>query len=309
MTGAGSSSLAYVYEDSYNAGPPGSPTYYRPGKDPQTQPIELSNALSRLRDAGDVTPSTNLAENLEGAFGVSWILQNNEYHNLIFSNDADSSGTNDEWATGLFPSSTWFTGVDYPSGGSLATAERQLTGVVPTECRIVYNQGEDVRVDMTCVYADETLNTSLTPGTISQSGNPVPGHGASLSIDSTTVSKLQSAALNLGPLARPQRGPSRYLVDAVQAATEPTLDVAAIFTGADKLKQAYDGTGGSSSPQDDVGSVSGSLTFSDATGSTVADYSLSGMTLLNYDWQDLINPDTDLTDPVTYAVNGVSADA
>lgn len=309
MTGAGSSEFAYVYEDSYNAGAPGTPTYYQPGKDARVQSIELSNALSRLRAAGDVTPSENLAENLEGAFGISWVLQNNEFHNLIFSNDSDASGTNDEWTTGLFPSSTWYLGVQYPSGGSLATAERQLTGVVPTECRIVYNQGEDVRVEMTCVYADESLATSLTPGSISSSGSPVPNHGTSLSIDSTAISKLQSATLNLGPLARPQRGPSRYLVDAVQAATEPTLDVEAIFTGTDRLKQAYDGTGASTSPQDDVGSVSGSLTFADASGSTVADYTLSGMTPQNYDWQDLINPDDDLTDPVTYAVNGVSADA
>lgn len=308
MTGAGASNVAYVEEDSYLT-VPGAPTYYQPGPDLQAEEVELSNALSRLRFPSDVEPSTNLAENFEGALTVSWTLAGNQFHNLVFSDDSDASGLNDSFATGLFPSSTWYMGVQYPdSNTSTAKYERALNGYVPVSADITYQQGTEARVTLTGVYGDESSSTSFTPGTIQQDNSPVPSGGASLSIDGTAVSDLQAATLSVGPLARLQRGPGRHPLRAVQGPVAATLTTEATFTTPDYAEYAYGGSG-ATSPQDDVTDVSGTLTFTDAGGSTVAEYTLSGMAPQNYSWSDLIVDDADLTDPVTWAVNGVTATA
>jgi hypothetical protein len=199
-------------------------------------------------------------------------------------------------------SAEWYTGVDYLTG----TAERVLKGVVLTDASVQWGQGDNVTVSVTGVYGDESLNTSITPSSISDAGNPCPFHQASFSIDGVTQTKEQSATLTFSPLARLQRGSDRQPVDAVLGPVDPTLTVEAIFTEDDQLELAY-GSSGATSPQDAVGGVSASATFGDTTGSTVLDYTLSGVTPASYSWSDLVNPDTDLTEPITFQINGVSA--
>lgn len=308
MTSAGSSNVAYVVENGYLT-VPGTPTYRLPGYDLTVEEASLSNALSRLRYPGQVEPSENVAQNFEGAYTISWVLSGNQFHDLVFSADSDSSGTNDSFEPGLFPSSTWYLGVEYPdSATSTAKYERALNGFVPVTCDINYSQGSDVSVSLTGVYGDESSGSSFTPGSISKSSSPVPSGGTSLTIDGVSTTRLQSATLSVGPLARLQRGPGRHPVAAVQGPVAATLTTEAIFDGPDHAELAY-GASGATSPQTDVGTVSGTLTFTDDTGSTVAEYNLTGLSPQNYGWQDLVTGDADLTEPIEWTVNGVSATA
>lgn len=299
MTGAGSSTVAYAVENSFLGGVGTSPTYYLPGKNVTTDDVELGNALRRIRLPDQAESVESIAENLEGAFRASWILTNDNFHDLVF-NDTDGSG-NDIFSAGRMPSSEWYLGLDYLDG----TVERQLKGVAATDVEVRYQQGGPVRVTMTFVYGDEQYNTGITPGTIDESGTPVEFHGASLSVDAVAQSKLQTATLSLTNLARFHRGADRKPLDVVLGAVEESLDAASIYSENDQLELAY-GSGTATSPQTSVGGVSASLSFS-AAGSTVLDYSLSGVTPDTYNWQDLVNPDSDITEELSYHVNGVTA--
>lgn len=295
MPGAGSAyEVAWAAETSYLGGTGTGPTYYAVGTNPTVETAELSNNLLKVVAPGDPEAQRYLAQNLEGQLSVSFVMTNDEYHRLIFSDG------NTGFTSGTFPSAEWYLGVDHFG----STTERQIQGWVPATASIQYQQGQPVRVTLTGPYGDEQKNTSISPGTIVDAGDEVPHHGANLSVDGTTITKLQSAQLNISQIARLIRGTDRHPVEAVQGAVETSLDHTAVYESSDRLELAY-GSSGSTTPQDQVGGVSGSLAFS-ANGSTIADYTLTGATPESVAWDDLVNPDEDLTQPVTYQVESVS---
>jgi hypothetical protein len=227
---------------------------------------------------------------------VSWILKNDDYHRLLF-NDSFTGFT-----SGRVNSAEWYLGVDYLGG----TTERQIKGWVPATATIEYNgTTEAVRVTLTGPYGDEESNTSITPGTVDRAGDEVPGHGASLSINSTTITKLQTATVQLENISRLQRGPDPRPLDAVQGNVSESIDMAAIYEGPSQYELAL-GTPGATSTQDSVDEVSGSVSF-DIGGSTVADYTFAGVAPDTYDWQDLANNDADLNESITFNARGVTA--
>jgi hypothetical protein len=301
MTGAGSASLAFVKEDSFGT-LPGDPTYYLPGRNPTIQDLSLDNVLSRLREPGNAEAVDSLAGNLEGAFGVSYAMSNDVHGDVrdIVFNDGGTGFT-----SGLATTSRWYTGVDYVDGTTVSTAERELSACIPLEYQIQYQQGQNtIRETLTMGYADESLNTAITPGSITgpTDGNDVPFHGAELTVDATVIDREQSITLSFSNISRYQRGSSRTATNAVLAAPETTLDVAAIYGGNDTLELAYGGTS-ATAPEDQLTNVSGDLTF-DVGGTTVATYSFAKLKPDSYEWADLLDEETDLTDPVTYHVNG-----
>lgn len=296
MTGAGSATVAFVKESSFKT-LPGTPTYYRPGRNLTVEEAELSNALTRLREDGNEEAVDSLAGTLEGAFSASWVMSNDTHDDVrdIVFND---SGTG--FTSGAATSSAWYLGVDHLNG----TTERALSGVIPLEYSISYEQGAPIRESATFGYADESTNTSITPSSITgpSDGNDVPFHGAQLDVDANTQTKLQSCTLTFSTISRFHRGPDRIAKDAVLAAPTTTLDATTIFGGNNKLELAYGGSGNTTT-QDALSNVSGSLSFS-VGGVTVATYTLSKLKPDTYTWQDLVNADADITEPVSYHVNG-----
>jgi len=296
MTGAGSAApVAWAPEDSYLGGT-SSPTYREPGANIQVQTAELSRNLLEIVAPDDPETQAFLAQNLEGQLDVSFILKNDDYHRLLF-NDSFTGFT-----SGRVNSAEWYLGVDYLGG----TTERQIKGWVPATATIEYNgTTEAVRVTLTGPYGDEESNTSITPGTVDRAGDEVPGHGASLSINSTTITKLQTATVQLENISRLQRGPDPRPLDAVQGNVSESIDMAAIYEGPSQYELAL-GTPGATSTQDSVDEVSGSVSF-DIGGSTVADYTFAGVAPDTYDWQDLANNDADLNESITFNARGVTA--
>jgi len=296
MPGAGSSTVAWAAEESYLGGTGTDPTYREPGTNVEVQTAELSRNLLEIVAPGDVETQTFLAQNLEGQLSVSFILKNDEFHRLVF-NDGFTGFT-----SGLANSAEWYLGVDYVGG----TTERQIQGWAPATAEIAYNGAtEAVRVTLTGPYGDEQKNTSITPGTISDAGDEVPGHGAEFSINNTTVSKAQSATLSFESISRLQRGTSQKPIEAVAGNVTSSIDIQDIYDGPAQYELALGGPG-ASSIQTDVDEVTGSLTFSDGT-DDVATYDLARVAPDTYGWQDLVNNDADLNESITYNAAGVTA--
>lgn len=303
MTGAGSLTASFVPEQSYLGGISDTPEYRLPGTDIEFSDASLDNQLERLADPGDVTAQTHLAQNIEGAFSASWVLSGtSQFHLLTFNNDSDGDGTVDSLVSGTFPSSEWYLGLDYLSG----VAERVLKGVVFTEVSWEYEQGSPVRVSATGVYGDEALNTSVSTGSLTKPSNEMPGHAAELTIDGMVQLKLSSATLTLSNLARLQRGASRQPLEAVVGPADIKLTVDSIYTETDQTQLAY-GSGGATAPQDLVGGVPGSFTFTDDAGNTVADYSLSGLTPANYAWNNIPPLDDNAEESITFQATDITA--
>jgi hypothetical protein len=299
MTGAGSATAAFVKEDSFQT-EPADPTYYLPGRNLTIEDIELQNLLERLRDPDAVEAIESIAGRIEGAFAANWAVSADTHEHVrdIVFNDAGTGFTSGAAAT-----SAWYLGVDYLSG----TAQRALSGVVPTEYSLSYDgDANTITASLTALYADETKATSITPTSITGPTNDstVPFHGWSLDVDGATVQKLQSATLSVSNIARYITGPERTPLDAVIAAPESSLSFNAVFDGPDHIDLAYGGGGTSvSSTQDTVEAVPGTLTLSQG-GSPVATYSLPQIKPDSYNWSDLVNGDNDLTEDVQAHVNG-----
>jgi hypothetical protein len=297
MPGAGSSTVAWAPESSYLGGTGGTPTYRVPGTNVQVQDIELTRNLLAILAPGDVETQQWLAQQMEGALGLSWILKNDEFHRLVF-NDGFTSFT-----SGLANSAEWYLGVDYASG----TTERQIKGFASARCSLEYSgPTEAVRVTLVGAYGDEEQNTSITPGTIADTGSEVAGHGASLSINSNTVTKLQSATLTFENIARLQRGPSVKPIEAVAGNVTQSIDMQTIYQGPERYKLALGGPT-ANTIEKSVDQVPGSLSFDAPDGTTIADYQFSDVAPENYNWQDLVNNDADLNESVQFNATGVTA--
>lgn len=298
MTGAGSAGVAFAVEDSFET-LPGTPTWYQPGVDVTVGDASLDRALTRARQPDDPRPKESREGNREGALSVSFTFTDTNFHELIFP---ESSNTSLATSAALAPTATWYLASDTIT----STEERFLTGAAVETFTVNYQQGEDTTVDLTIIYSDEDGSVS-TPSSISQPAvtEAVPFHATDLDIDATQVTKLQSFTLEITGMARFRRGQQQTPVDAVVGAYEPSLQMQAILEDGTYQELAY-GTSGATSPQDDMGTVSGTVDLDNDAGD-VTSYSLSNLKPTSYNWSDLVAPDTDITDPVTFHVTDVSA--
>ncbi|WP_135852609.1 phage tail tube protein [Halorussus salinus] len=302
MTGAGTATVAFSHEqtlagDLVDSDSDGNPDAFKTGRNPSVTELELSNALERMREDGAVEPVDSVATRLDGAVSVEAVVSKDvhgEVEKLVF-NDAGSG-----FKSGRASSATFYLGLDFLSG----TAERELSGCIPLEYSIDWENDGMVSYSLSMAYVDETTNTSITPTGITgpSDGNDVPFHGFSLSVDGASVSKLQSASLSISNIARFQWGDQRQPVDAVIENPETTLDVDAIFSGPSRMELAY-GSAGASATEDSLSNVSGSIDLS-AAGSAVSTYQLAKLKPDTYGWNDLVSSDTDTTDSTSFHVNG-----
>ena len=297
--GAGAATVAWAPESSYLGGLVGTPTYRLPGTNTQVQTAELSRNQARIDVPDSPEADRYLAQNFRGQLGVQFALADDEFHRLVFNDGYtgfDASEPN---------SAEWFLGADLTSG---TTIERNPQGWVPGSCSIDYNgTTELVTVTLTGPYGDETENSSLTPGVVTDpTDDEVPGHGAELKIAGTRVTKLNSASISLDNLTTliPDSNTPQP-VDAVPANVEESITLSAIYDGPDLYEYAL-GSAGASSVEDTQTGVPATVTFSDGSG-TVAEYSFGEVKPNSYDWADLVNGDAALGEDVTFNATGITA--
>jgi len=301
MTGAGSAApVAWAPETEYLSGVGASPTYREPGANVRVQRAELSRNLLAILAPDDPEAQDYLSTFIEGQLSVSFILKNDEFHRLLF-NDGFTGFT-----SGLANSAEWYLGVDYYGSGGQATTERQIKGWTPATAEITYNgTTEAVRVTITGPYGDEEQNTSISSGTVQRAGDEVPGHGASLSIDGTDVTKLQNATVAFSQISRLQRGADPRPLDAVAGNVQEDVSMAALYSGPERYELAL-GSAGATATEDTVDSVPATLSF-DVGGSTVAEYSFATTKPDTYGWNALADNDADLEEDISFLATGITA--
>lgn len=308
MTGA--AQLAYVHEPGYMEGPTDT-TYKRFGLEPTMEDISFENALSRMGLPTDPQTVKTVAQLFEGAVSVSFVPTGEPwYHTELFGVSPEAGGEAEApysytWTPklGRHNSGRLYAGVDYLDG----TAERELMGVCWGQLQTQFSIGEDVRQTLTGFYGNETPNASLTPSSLPEpAGDPLVFHGATVTVDASTLAKIQSATLDISTGARPQRGLSRFPVDAVSGRTETTLSPSKIITDTAQRDLAY---GGSTGPTDDVaGAPTGQLKFATPGANSLA-YDLVRLTPQSYSWSELLNREEDTLEDVTYYADEVSVTA
>lgn len=297
MTGAGSATVAVATEDSFLT-LPGVPTWFQPGENISVGSASLENALERARQPDDPRPDGSREGNKEGALNLTFAMTDTQFHDLVFP---ATSPVGIARSASLAPTATYYVAADLLSGSQ----DRFLAGAAVESMSISYNQGEDVTVDLTVIYADEPEvggSHGSAPGDadINQpdKSDIVRWHGADLQIDGVTVDKLQSFSIDISGMARFRRDQSRTAADAVVGAYEPTLSVEAILQDGTYKEYAY-GSAGAVEPETTIAENPAQASF-DNPGGNVVTYDLSSLQPTTYDWADLVSPDTDITDPVDY---------
>jgi len=294
------STVAFLKNDDFDT-LPGTPTYYLPGRNITFDDLSIDNALEPIREPGKSEAVNQLAGRLEGGFSCSWVMTNtthDDVRDIIYNDSGGGFDVGSDPAT-----STWYVGVDY-SGG---TAERELRSVTPTEHTITYDaETNTIEESVTAVFADENLNTAITPSSIvgPADDDEVPFHGLDLQIDGTTVTRLRNATYSVSNIAQMVPDASRTFTDNVLAAPEISLETTADFENTDYIEDAY-GSGGATSPTSgNVSSQSATLTFSTASGTTVATYSIPEVKPANYGWEQLVSRENPLAESITWNASG-----
>lgn len=301
MTSAGSATVAVAVEDTLT-NLPGTPTWFLPGMDLEVGTASLDRALNRERKPNDPRPAGSREGNREGALSLTFVMTDTNFHDLVFP-DA-GAGLADE--ASLAPSATVYLQAGLPDG---TDQERFLQGATVTDVQWQYQQGQDTTVQLTLAYADEiggsNASAPATPATISEPSidDKVTFASTDFSIDATTIEKLQSATVAISNMARFRRGQQQTPLDAVVGAYQPSATVQAIISDGTQRELAY-GSAGASDTEDEVGVRDGTLTVDNPSGN-VATYTLKNLQPTNYDWADLVNADTDVTDPTEYHLTDV----
>jgi len=295
MPGAGSAEVAFRVESSYNSA--GAGDWIQPGMDITVTP-DIDNELTRNRQPDDPTPARSRTGNFVGTVDVSFTLTDSEWHALIPTSSGSLSG-----ASGIAPTAEWYFDVDALNSSGTGTFNEDITtaGTAVTDATVNYQEGEVVTVDLTLAFghlSDQTPSTITSPA----AADVFTHHGVSLSVDSVSASALQTMSLSLNSLARRVDDQSRNAFSMVAGAMSPELSADAIFTEADQLKQALGGS--TTSIADRVSGSGGTITLENGNGDTIT-YDLSDVQPTSYAWNDLVNPDTDLTESIQYHVSDV----
>lgn len=309
MTGGGTADLAFGFEGSFlgsvtDTGTDGNPDYYGFGRDPTLTEASLDNVLQRLNQGNATFSVESVNDNFEGAVTIEAVVSDavfGEVEDLVF-NGTDGSG--DKTIVGGRPQSfKIYAGIDYLDG----TTERVLEGAIVTDFEIRYQQDGKNRFTLTCLYADESSNTTITPSSVTTAadGDYSTAHDFDLSIDTVTVPKLQSATLSISNIARFQRDGNPTPADIVVAQPTASLETTGIYDGPTRLELAL-GASGATSTEDRVNSVGATLTLSSAA-TTISTYNLAKCTPGTYGWSDLISGDADLVENVSWNVDGEPA--
>ena len=303
MTSAGSARVAAAVEDSFRT-LPDVPSWFQPGENVEVGSASLENALERARQPDDPRPDGSREGNKEGALDLTYALTDTQFHDLVFP---ATSPVGLARSASRAPTATYFVEADL-----LDTVEdRFLAGGATESLSIAYEQGSDVTVNQTIIYADEpevggTHGAAPADGEIQQPSKSdiVRWHGADLQIDGVSIDELQSFSIDISGMARFRRGQSRTATAAVVGAYEPSLSVTATLQDGTQREYAY-GSTGATSPETEIDGRPATASFANPAGNLVT-YDLAGLQPTTFDWADFTSADTDITDPTDYHVKDVS---
>jgi hypothetical protein len=288
MTGAGSGEVAVAVEDSFRT-LPADPPWWQPGMDLEIGNASLENALERSRQPDDPRPAGSKEGNVEGALSVTYSLSDSQFLELVLADGGTALAPEAMRA----PTATVYLAADILTG----TEERFLEGAAVESWTVNYQQGEDVTVELTIIYANELApddpDAPATPQSITKptQSDVVRWHDVDFSLAQTDVEDLQSLTVEVSGMARFRRGQSRIATDAVVGQYEPTLTFEAILAGGTNREYAY-GSSGATTTEDAIAKQDAQLTLG-----SIATFDITDVQYNSNDWQSLVSSE-DTTDPV-----------
>lgn len=301
MTGAGTSRVAFRAESSFNT-PDDTNDWILPGLNVSVGDFSIENNQQRNRKPDEVTPVGSRAGNFRGTLSLNFDYTGDEWHALVpFSGAGESlSGAGGAAPTAEFYLNT--TALDDTD----AQFESDITvSGAATEAAINYQQGEPDTVDLTIDFGALSSESPADGDIVEPSNADVfTHHGTSISVGGRSQTGAQSATLTLSNLARRQEQQSREPLRYVVGAIEPSFSTDALFTEEDQLTAALGGS--TTSVADTIsGEASAEFALSNGNGSTVT-YELTQLDPQTYSWNALVDPETDLTEPVDYHLTDVA---
>lgn len=287
---------------------PGTPTYYRPGYDLTVNEATINNNPDRRRQEDSIEP----IESTEGRFRAILDLtysMSNDVHDDVRDVVFNSGGTS--LTTGQPAFSRWFVGRKYfDSSLSSNTVEVELQKGIPLAYSITYEaETNTIRENLRLGFGSLVKNTAFESSTFTGPSvdSTAPFHGTTLTVNSATVNRNQSFTLSFPePMSRFRWENAREPVNAVANGVNPTLSSSVIYHQDDHLGLALSGdTTTTTSPQSELGDVSGSVAFATGGGTTIATYSFSKLLLSQ--WQGVnfaTQEDADFQGQATWNVDG-----
>lgn len=304
MPGAGSGTLLFGKESSFKGSLSPADTGYHFGRNPSVDEASLDRQLQRMRDAGTIESVEAVAQNLEGALTVSATINggvHGDVEDIIFN-----SGPGTGFTTGNANSATVWLGAEYLDSGSTTNKVRALSGVIPTQYEVNYEQGGQTTYSLTMLYADESDGSIPTTVNSPTSGQDSMFHSFQLDIDSTQIQKLQSATVTMSNLYRYHRGDQQSPLDAVLA--NPQIEVTATGIWDDpgnQLEYAY-GDSGDTTPQQSMSGHSVTVDI-DYASTDITQYGFSNAKPTTHTWNNVIAADSDTTEQGTWIINNASS--
>ena len=295
MTGAGSGDLVIDIEDSFTTAP-STPDPHRLGRNPTVDSSQLLNNTEELSQDGEIENQETQPQRFRGELTLSSYVSGSTYP-TIMDFVFDGAGV----FSGPKPTSARiYEGVDYATG----VAQKEWVGCIPQSYKLLWD-GDRLRQTLSVLAADVNYDTSITPSDVTGPAldSTVPRHGMSLDIDSTTVSRLQSAELSIENIAQLIYGPPRIAIDTSMQKPTTSLSMAAILgdNTPSRIEAALGGTG-ATTPQDDVQPRSATITL-DSASSTVATWTLPQITPDTYSWSDVVG-EANAMEEIDYPVTG-----
>jgi len=298
MTTAGTATVAFSPEASFNGGLVTDTDWFQPGVDISVTGPSIERNQEAKRQPDETTPAAHRPGQLNVEATVEFALAGDtqRWEEAVFhgaSNNLPQSG-------GKAPSFHVFFGSQFLDGTDTSIT---ATGGIVTDAELSFEDGGDATVSLTMQFA-ETDDTATTPSTgdITQpSASAVyPYHSLTLDVGTVTQTNLNSASFSINSLHRLRYGLDQVAQAGVVDAIELEAETDATYTEEDQLTLATSGTSGGSLV--DTAAILFELTNTNGTTQT---YAVTGARPDSFEWSSLVDPEEDLAESVTYNVQNI----
>ena len=299
MTNAGTATVALVAEESYNGATADSPPdWFQPGVNVDVTGPTIERNQEAVRQPNTATPSGHRPGQLDVSATVEFALAGTtqEWEQLVF--DSGSLPT----TGGPAPSFKALFGSQFLDG---TDTDQIFSGGIVTGGEISADQDGNATVSLDMQFAEPDDSVSVpADGDISvpSAGAVFPFHAAELSEGGVTQEIVNSVTVSFDSLYRLRYGLGQVAQEAVVDAVEPSVDIDAVFKPDNQLDIATTGTGD--------GSVANTtnivVTLTNGNGTT-QEYALAGAAPESHELSDLVAPEEDLTESVTFNGTGLAS--
>lgn len=300
MPQAGNARVAYRVEDGF-LDPDTEADWKQPGVNISVNDLSIDNELERVRQPDDATPIGSREGNVLLQASVEFVLTDDNWAvDLLPLDGGTLSGSGR-----VVPTAEWVFEVEYLDADTTIDDETvTLAGAAVQEATVSYSDGEFVSVELTLIGGGLSGNAPSAGGIIQPDDDDVfTQHSVDISVGGRDAEVIQSATLSLNNLAERSEQQERTPRAMVTGAIEAEWETEAVFAEPDQLELATGDTTASIGDMID-GESSAEYHFENGLSDTV-EFDLTDVQPANYEWSGLVDPEDELTEPITWHVADV----